>query len=29
VEEKRVDMILPEGLVEVNRTGEGSSNQNR
>jgi 16S rRNA processing protein RimM len=29
VKEKRVDMILPEGLVEVNRAREGSSNQKR
>jgi 16S rRNA processing protein RimM len=29
VDEKRIDMVLPEGLVEVNRTGEGSSDQKR
>jgi 16S rRNA processing protein RimM len=29
VKEKRVDMVLPEGLVEVNRAREASSDQKR
>jgi 16S rRNA processing protein RimM len=29
VKEKRVDMVLPEGLVEVNRASEPGSDQKR